>query len=623
MPYGDQSEEMQNQGVITLDPEARQQLYYEWQQLIMDRIVPMLPFYSQRNYIATWANTEGYDDRWGISDSLPYMNYNGYHSGQVDLTEFTSADNNWKDLNPLMSEDSSSSFMQSLMMEPIVQMNPDYAPVKTGLVYDWEQIDDKHYQFWMLDDVFWNPSYDTVNRDSNSVPLPSIPTGELMVGLKTGEYSDGANQQVTAKDAVFTYIAWANSVVSVSTSYHEWISDIYVDPVDELSFHIHIDGDPETPEIEGYADMWARLPMYCLPEFYLNSTDSTVTYTEGGVETTGLYPGVVDTPQWEAYLASAFGCGKYSLDYCVKNSVTVLKRSPYWFGKGAITGETGLTPFVETINVRVIPDFAAALAEFKAGKLDIVDLSLLRQDRKSMQADSQYNVYSTSGSSMSCLAFKLRRHLVGGSSNDIFLLDEGKEMYTKATALRKAICYAIDRNEINDALFDGDFFICHNLLDPSSTFYYYNGIIRYDYDLEKAKEWLNAAFPVPILDLTVENHHKVGKNINFIADYTSGPNVTNSILTYSVNDSLQFIAPMNKTKYNYYTSDIGSDYVENITIEFTITATNVFGKDFETRVFSFRVGVKDNEFLASYPFISLLIILVIPTIFTNRRRNKN
>ncbi len=622
MPYGDQSEEMQNQGVTTVDLDARQQLYYEWQQLMMDKLVPMLPFYSARNYIATWANTEGYNIRWGISDSLPYMNYNGYHAGQVDLTEFNIADANWNDLNPLMSEDSSSSFIQSLIMEPIVQMNPDFAPLKTGLVYDWDQIDENHYQFWMLDDIFWNPSYNSIDRDSNSVPLPSIPTGELMVGLKTGEYSDGNNQQVTAKDAVFTYIAWANSVVSESTIHCEWISDIYVDPVDNLSFHIHVDSDPETPEIEGYADMWARLPRYCLPEFFLNSTNPTVTYTEGGVETTGLYPGITDTPQWVAYLASAFGCGKYSLDYAVRNSVTVLKRSPYWFGKGAITGETGLTPFVETIKVRVIPDISAALAQFKAGKLDIVDVSNLPSDRKIMQANPQYDVQSYLGNSLSCLAFNLRRPLIGGSSNEIFLLDEGKEMYTKATALRKAICYAIDRNEINDVLFDGESLICHSPLNPSLSFYYYNDIIKYDYNLEKAKEWFDATSSVPVMDLTVENHHKVGKNINFIADYTSGPNVTNSILTYSVNYSLPFIAPMIKEKDSYYTSDIGSDYVENITIEFTITATNVFGNDFAAGVFSFRVGVKYNEFLASYPIISLLVILVIPVIFRVKRRKK-
>ena len=330
IPYVNQSEEMLDQGAIISDLGERQIHYYEWQNYFMDKVLPLFPFFSARNYIATWANTVDLDERWGISNSLPYMSFDGYHDGQIDLTALNLADNNWKYLNPLISEDTSSSFMQSFLLEPIVQMNPDFAPIKTGLVHDWEYVDYNHFKFTMLDNVFWNPSYDSFNRDAGSVPLPSVPSGELLTGLKAGEYSNGTNQQVKAKDAVFAYLAFANSLVSESTSKYEFISDIYVDPVDDLSFHIHVDGDPDTPEIESYPDMWSRLPVYCLPEFFLNSSDSTVSYTDGGVECTGLYQSIVDTPQWINYYTSAFGCGKYSLDYYVKNSVSVLKRSPFW-----------------------------------------------------------------------------------------------------------------------------------------------------------------------------------------------------------------------------------------------------------------------------------------------------
>ena len=623
IPYVNQSEEMLDQGVVTLDLEERQQLYYEWQNLIMDKIIPIFPFFSARNYIATWANTENYHERWGLSNSLPYMNYVGFHTGQVDLTEFNLADNNWKSLNPLISIDSTSSLVQSLLMEPIVQMNPDFAPIKTGLVYDWEIIDENHYKFYMLDEVFWNPSYDSWSRDSNSVPLPSIPDGELLTGLKTGEYSNGTNQQVKAKDAVFTYLASANSAVSESTVNYEWISDIYVDPLDDLSFHVHMDGDPDTPDIETFADMWTRLPINCLPEFFLNSSNPTVTFTAGGVECTGLYPAIVDTPQWIAYYASAFGCGKYSLDYAIKNSVTVLKRSPCWFGIGALDGATGLTPFVETVNIRVIPDLTAALSEFKAGKLDFVDLTNnYPTDRKVMQADSKYTVLSFMGNSISCIAFNLRRPHIGGVSNEQFLIAEGKEEYTKAIALRKAICYAIDRNEINDVLYDGERMICNSPMSPSAAYYYYNDILKYDHDLTKAKEWFDAAFPIPIIDITIENHQKVGKSITIIADYTPGPQVTNSAISYSVNETDPVYSTMLEEKDDYYTYNIGSNLPENITVDFNLTARNVYYDSFTTSDLSFRVGIKDDKFLVSYPCISLLFLVVIPIYYRSRRMKK-
>ncbi|MCG3221471.1 MAG: hypothetical protein H7641_08830 [Candidatus Heimdallarchaeota archaeon] len=118
-----------------------------------------------------------------------------------------------------------------------------------------------------------------------------------MKGLKNDEYSDGTNQQITAKDAVFTYLAGANDDVSNHATLLSWISDIYVDPHDELAFHIHIDGDPATPEIEDYVDFWSSLSFSILPEFFLNSTDSTITYTSGDVECTGIYPNITKTPQ--------------------------------------------------------------------------------------------------------------------------------------------------------------------------------------------------------------------------------------------------------------------------------------------------------------------------------------
>ncbi|MHA1408285.1 MAG: hypothetical protein ACTSSG_13020, partial [Candidatus Heimdallarchaeaceae archaeon] len=129
----------------------------------------------------------------------------------------------------------------------------------------------------MRDNVYWNPSFNVTGRDASSDPLDTIPISDLMVGLKDGEYSDGTNQQVTAKDAVFTYLAWANPTVSESTTYHDWISDVYVDETDPLAFHVLIDGNPSTPEREQYVDFWTRLSWTILPEFFLNSTDPTIT----------------------------------------------------------------------------------------------------------------------------------------------------------------------------------------------------------------------------------------------------------------------------------------------------------------------------------------------------------
>ena len=95
--------------------------------------------------------------RWGLSDSLPYMNYEGMHEGQVSTDEFNFADNMWVDLNPLFSKDEASNQIIKLLSEPIIKFTPDYVPVKTGLVYDWDQISESHYKFYSGNERGRNP----------------------------------------------------------------------------------------------------------------------------------------------------------------------------------------------------------------------------------------------------------------------------------------------------------------------------------------------------------------------------------------------------------------------------------------------------------------------------------
>jgi ABC-type transport system substrate-binding protein len=492
IPYQGESEIMQNEAVALFDLDDRHQLYYDWEILMMDKILPLLPLFRSRRYMATWANTVGYDLRWGIVDSLPYIYFDGFHEGQESLTEFRMADANWRDLNPLQTADTSSSFIFSLMAESIVGWSPDLAPLKTSLVIDWEQIDEFHYKFTMRDGVYWNPSYNITSRDASSDPLDPATT-PLMEGLKAGEVSNGENQQVTAKDAVFTYLAWANSIVSESPSYHNWISNAYVDPEDELTYHLHIDGNPTTLELEIYSDFWEGLAREILPEFFLNSSDSTVSYSSGGAECTGLYDGILDTDPWVAYSTSAFGCGKYMLDYYIRSSVTVLQASPYWMGIGVIDG-TEQDLDIETFNVRVIPDISAELAEFKAGILDLVGLFYFPSERKQMQADPRFNFQSILVNGFNFLAFNMVSANIGGSNNLIWLNGTEFMNYTKALAIRKAICYAIDRNEINSLQHDGEYLIFNRpMLNFGVTFYYDVFPIIYDYDLDLAWKWMEAA----------------------------------------------------------------------------------------------------------------------------------
>ena len=492
MPYQNQSENMQLEATTITDLAAQQQLYYEWQQLTMDKIVPICPLFTRRAYSALWSNTLGYDLDWGWYDSSPYMSFDGLHDGQVSVDEWNARDAAWTTLNPLFVRDTSSGNLIALYAEQGLAVNPESVPIKNGLIVDWDIIDANHYKYYVRDDVYFNPSYNVLTRDASSPALSTLSTGDLELGLK-GLYSDGSNQQMTAKDFVFTYGAWAT--VSARPYNWNWLENCYVDPVDDLAFHVHIDGDYSTPELEQNVFFYDDL-VYSevLPEFFLNSTDTTFTETTlAGWKVTGLYQNgthdITDTAPWNYFGSSSFGVGQYMLDYFVKQSVSVLQASPYWHGIGLIDGVSGKTPMVQQYNMRVIPDATAALAEFKAGKLDIVGVTSFPAERKQMQADPRFTVVSTMPASYDFFFYNLQRPFIGGDDNYVYLTEPGKEEYTKGVAVRKAMNYAIDRNEINEVMLDGEAVICHSVTYPYHAFYYYNDIIKYDYNLEASQEW--------------------------------------------------------------------------------------------------------------------------------------
>ena len=494
--FKDEFEEMIKLGPTIESEVERREYYYSLQEFYMDKILLYWPLFVENSYECLRSNTLGYDSTWGWIESLPYMSYEGLHEGQNSLQEFILADANWRELNPLFTDDSSSELIWKLLSEPLIKIDPEGNPTRYGLISNWIQINSSHFQFFMRPNVYWNPSYNVTERTANSEPLLN---STFMTGLK-GEYSDGSNQIVTAKDAVFTLLSWANPLVSDHAYEFRWMKDIYVDPMNPLSFHILVDGNPETNETEYYSLIFEKLETSCLPEFFLNSTAETISSTSTGIECTGLYDEINLSPAWLTYSTSAFGCGKYMLDYAIDNSVTVLRKSPFWFGVGAIDGTLGMEPFVNTIKVRIIPDISAELAEFKAGLLDWIDtLASFRTEREQLDLNPLFDVYVGAKHYMNVLIFNIKGEGWRNLNNE-YVYIPGFGNCTKGLAVRKAICHIIDRKELGDVLYEEDYSLSNSLLPPEMTGWYYENISTiYDYDLIKALTWMkNAGFDVTI-----------------------------------------------------------------------------------------------------------------------------
>lgn len=492
LPYWRFNEEM-----LTLmnqvDDDERQQIYYDWQQQLMDKILPCLPLFNYQKQISTWSTLEGYNVNWSISNNMPYLSFNETHEGQESTDEFIFSDSSFQNLNPLMYTDDSSVNLASFLTEQIIQISPENEILKTGLIYDWEEVNESYYRFFVRDNIYWNPSYNITERTENSPPL-SILTTPLMSGLK-GDISNGTNQKVTAKDVAFTLLSLATQNSSKYYDQYNWIRRIDMNSTNDLIFSILVDSNPQTKELDLFQGILFNflfmLNVPCLPEFFLNSSDETIFYTSGSIPVKGLY-NAKNSVQWNTYSCSAFGCGKYMLDYTHRNVETLLQANPNWFGIGPREGNNQSLS-IEKVKIRDISDDFTSLEEFKAGKLDLMDVTSFKSESVKMQIDDRFEIHDTLSSDMTCLVFNLDRPFIGGADNYVFMDTPGKEEYTKGVAIRKAICYAIDREEMNEILHDGDYIISHNPIPPFFSFYYYDNIIKYYRDLDAAYEWLRAS----------------------------------------------------------------------------------------------------------------------------------
>ncbi|GAH54732.1 unnamed protein product, partial [marine sediment metagenome] len=278
----------------------------QWQELVMDKILYQLPLFSSQSYSIAWSNLKNLNSSWSIDKNLPNLVWEGLHEGQNNI-ETLNLEGSWSDLNPLLTDDGPSNVVTDLLMMNMLELDPSNKPLATSIIKEWSRIDNSKFKFTIRDNIYWAPSYNIIGRNEYSDELNPDRISQLMTGVRGG-YSNGQNQKVTVKDVIFTLLACSNSLVSETPSYFYWLSDVYEDPIDENSFIIEIDGNPSTSEKEPYADFWWRLNFPLLPEFFLNSSDTTITQTISGINMTGLYASIVNTPAWESFSESAFGC---------------------------------------------------------------------------------------------------------------------------------------------------------------------------------------------------------------------------------------------------------------------------------------------------------------------------
>lgn len=179
--------------------------------------------------------------------------------------------------------------------------------------------------------------------------------------------------------------------------------------------------------------------------------------------------------------------GPYKLDGYQSNERVTFRRNPYYWRRDA---EGKPQPYIERIVWQIVPSSDTALAQFRSGGLDILQIGprsfqLLKKEEKRGNFTIQ-NAGPDTGTSF--ITFNLNK----GRRNGKPLVDPIKSRWFNTKEFRQAVAYALDRQTMINNIFRGLGEPQNSPISVQSPYYLSpkEGLKVYDYNPAKAKELL-------------------------------------------------------------------------------------------------------------------------------------
>ncbi|MHA1125002.1 MAG: ABC transporter substrate-binding protein [Candidatus Heimdallarchaeota archaeon] len=435
LPYGDINEDLLLAGKIETNEAARIELYHDWQQNLMENILPVIPLYNTKLNYVTYGVLDGYDHVKGIAASLPYMEWIGTHHPGQNLSTFTNYLDDWHVLNPLHMDDDT---VTSLIYEPLIRTDSNFN-YEGVLTESWSFSENKtKLRLNLRHDVNWQPDIDNIYT----------------------------NENFTANDVAFSLLMY--NEFSTTGTYFNWIESVEI--INPYTLDIYIDADPLTIGRQSYAPVLSDLNVLMLPEHYLNVS----------VDLNGLPD--TSAPEWVKFGVFGLGTGMYTFNDHSEGVSASLKRNDYWWGTEPAAYDEDLD--IATINFRFLTDLNTLELEFQAGRLDI--FKDFRDHHYDVFNVVPYVINSKSDFTMNYIGFNLYSDYCP-NIRDETLTEDGT--MSKGLAVRKALAYLIGKDDIINFI---DLDIEKTNAPISNAFgpFVKNNIISYAQNLDKAKEFM-------------------------------------------------------------------------------------------------------------------------------------
>ncbi|NHJ48527.1 MAG: hypothetical protein FK733_12150 [Asgard group archaeon] len=436
-----------------------QQTCWEWQNHLMYDILPCIPLFGEPLYKTYWNNLEGYNASSGLIQSWGKMSWDGLHPGQESIGEIIIADKPWCDLNPIVHSEeygTADEFITKLILDPLIYRDGDYT-YWPHLVSNWEQLEENHIRLTLREGIKWNIDPD---------------------GIFPNEYFDSDDVYFTLNLAKMSkQCYWLDSLQIINSS----IIDLHIK---RNRYYKLYDG--FLYPYPHYLDDLANIVI--LPEHYLNQTQFA----------DGITPDRTH-PSWEKFSQHCFGTGLFEINNFIENKETELKIQPNsWYLNSSIINDPKLNwndrfgnylGELDTLTIRILPNFFAEGIEFEAGKVDILEINQL-PSKPDNQIGLTKDIQLERFKRFDILILNMRSYYGYIGSRDPAPCNPS---ITIGLALRRAIAYSINKKEMNQIINANNYVELNHPISPNLGNWLNPNIARYCYNRDIADLYMKIA----------------------------------------------------------------------------------------------------------------------------------
>ena len=428
--------------------------YWEWEDYLMDKILPVQPLIIPMDYMASWIELEGYNYSKGIIQSWGNMNWEYGHTGQISTNEVVIADELWENLNPIFHDDSASDFITSACLDPLFWYDEDLR-VWPHLAEELIMVNDTQIRIKCRQGIQWHDDPDEIFM----------------------------NEIFDAEDVYLTLYCW--KYLSRDRHLYYWLEDMEI--VDQYTIDLFLKNSEEYSGWSSYAPVqfMPRISTKIIPEHYLNQTQLV----------DGKTPNITHS-SWEKYSTNCFGTGLFELSDFDVGVETILAVNPQcWWLNSMINNDPMLdwnkrfgdfSGYINQLRIRLITDSQTRLQEFEAGKLDLSQIETMPE----FFIEPEIDVQLKKQWKLTFLGYNMRENRQYVGSREPCPLDSAISI---GLAIRKAISYAMNREEMNKIIHGGDYYVSDQPIYERMGIWCNPNIIRYNHDLDKAREYMTKA----------------------------------------------------------------------------------------------------------------------------------